>query len=495
MSGGSMISDNNATNTTINRKKVLVVDNSALMRRVVCDIIGKDSRFVVEDICSDGLQAYNNLKQKAYDAAIIDVEMPRMSGLELLENLKRDKNPVKVIVASVLNKSGANVTIQALSLGAVDFINKPANLIEAKGADYEKAVLEALRQAVSLSDQAGAGVFRKIETKPKPAPTPTTAVHSTGTARPAPARPVTPTAAARPAPTPAPKPSAGPVTSGGKAIAAAAAEAARRAEAAKAQLAAATGVTNSVTNSDTKSTTERPRSSIASRYTTAPPPAGPAPLPKQAVPVKLERGKLRTNKHIGPSAQIKLVAIASSTGGPKALKSVIPLLPANLDAPVVIVQHMPKDFTNMMAQKLDAASRLRVKEAEDGEIIRKGTVYVAPGGYHLNLDHSGTEERIRLSDEPLREGVKPCANYMYESLRSSIYDEITCVVLTGMGADGTAGIKALAENNNTMYTISQNEETCVVYGMPKAVYEAGLVNEVVPLTDVAEAIVKNVGVK
>ncbi len=467
-----MISDNNATNTTINRKKVLVVDNSALMRRVVCDIIGKDSRFVVEDVCSDGLQAYNFLKQKPYDAAIIDVEMPRMTGLELLENLRKDRNKVKVIVASVLNKDGANITVRALSLGAVDFINKPANLIEARGADYEKAVLESLRQAVSLSGEAPSAVFGRTE----------------------PAQPIR-HSVPRPAPAPAAKPSSGPVTSGGKAIAAAAAEAARRAEAAKAQIHAA-NENRVVTGGDTKLTEGRPGHAFSPRPSAAGmAPVRPAPSPKQAVPVTLERGKLRNNKHIGPSAQIKLVAIASSTGGPKALKSVIPLLPANLDAPVVIVQHMPKDFTNMMAQKLDAASRLRVKEAEDGEIIRKGTVYVAPGGYHLNLDHSGTEERIRLSDEPLREGVKPCANYMYESLRSSIYDEITCVVLTGMGADGTAGIKALAENNNTMYTISQNEETCVVYGMPKAVYEAGLVNEVVPLTDVAEAIVKNVGVK
>ncbi|MBR5336940.1 MAG: chemotaxis-specific protein-glutamate methyltransferase CheB [Lachnospiraceae bacterium] len=442
-----MISENNATNTTINRKKVLVVDNSALMRRVVCDIIGKDSRFVVEDMCSDGLQAHNFLAQKSYDVAIVDVAVPKMTGLELLEHLREEKNPVKVIIVSVLNRDGANITIQALAMGAVDFITKPANLIEARGSDYEKAVLESLRQAVSLTGPA----------------------------------PVAPAAPAAPA-----RPSSGPVTSGGKAIAAAAAEAARVS-------AGVAHTTPAVSRPETESTTERPRPVFTPRSSgETVRPVAPA---KQAVPLSTDRGKLRSNKHIGPSAQIKLVAIASSTGGPKALKSVIPLLPANLDAPVVIVQHMPKDFTYMMAQKLNDASHLRVKEAEDGEVIRKGTVYIAPGGFHLNLEHSGSEERVRLSDEPIREGVKPCANYMYESLRSSIYDEITCVVLTGMGADGTAGIRALAENNNVMYTISQNEATCVVYGMPKAVYEAGLVNEVVPLTDVAEAIVKNVGVK
>ena len=478
-----MISDNNATNSTINRKKVLVADDSALMRRVVCDIIEKDGKYVVEDVCSDGLQAYNLLVRKTYDAAYIDIHMPKMSGLELLKRLKDEKIGIRAVVAASMTKDGASETIQAMSLGAVDFLSKPNNFIEARGSDYAKALLDALKLAVSVPPAGRSAVHAPVTHEPA-AHTPaahTTVTHepaaheaamrAPGTVRP---RPVAGTA-----PTPSPKGGI-PVTSGGKALTAAMEEAKTKAEAAKAVAAASLG----------HATAHEHFAHIPERTVT------PLPTtPKQAVPVTLERGKLRTNKHYGASAQIKLVAIACSTGGPKALKSVIPFLPANLDAPVVIVQHMPKDFTYMMAQKLDAASPLHVKEAEDGEIIRKGTVYVAPGGYHLNLDHHGTEEKVRLSDEPIREGVKPCANYMYESLRASIYDEITCVVLTGMGADGTAGIRALAENNNVMYTISQNEQTCVVYGMPKAVYEAGLVNEVVPLTEIANAIVKNVGVK
>ena len=463
-----MISDNSATNSSINRKKVLVVDDSALMRRVVCDIIQKDGKYVVEDVCSDGLQAYNLLVRKSYDAAIIDIHMPKMSGLDLLKRCKDEKIGIRAVVAASMTKDGASETIQAMSLGAVDFLSKPNNFIEARGSDYEKALLEALKLAVSVAPSGRPAIHTPAEHAPAEHEPP---LRAPGTVRP---RPVTGTAQTH-------SPRGGiPVTSGGKALTAAMEEAKAKATEAKAATAA----------SFNHSTAGIPHVSVPGRIVT-PLPA----TPKQAVPVTLERGKLRTNKHYGASAQIKLVAIACSTGGPKALKSVIPFLPANLDAPVVIVQHMPKDFTYMMAQKLDAASPLRVKEAEDGEIIRKGTVYVAPGGYHLNLDHHGTEEKIRLSDEPIREGVKPCANYMYESLRASIYDEITCVVLTGMGADGTAGIRALAENNNTMYTISQNEQTCVVYGMPKAVYEAGLVNEVVPLTEIANAIVKNVGVK
>ncbi|MBO4799243.1 MAG: chemotaxis-specific protein-glutamate methyltransferase CheB [Lachnospiraceae bacterium] len=464
-----MISDNSATNSSINRKKVLVVDDSALMRRVVCDIIQKDGKYVVEDVCSDGLQAYNLLVRKSYDAAIIDIHMPKMSGLDLLKRCKDEKIGIRAVVAASMTKDGASETIQAMSLGAVDFLSKPNNFIEARGSDYEKALLEALKLAVSVAPAGRPPLAAATE---KPAPEiPAPEARTPVTERP---RPTAGTAQA-------PSPKGGiPVTSGGKALTAAMEEV--KAKAAEARAAAAESLGRATASAPTASVPERTITPLPS-------------TPKQAVPVTLERGKLRTNKHYGASAQIKLVAIACSTGGPKALKSVIPFLPANLDAPVVIVQHMPKDFTYMMAQKLDAASPLRVKEAEDGEIIRKGTVYVAPGGYHLNLDHHGTEEKIRLSDEPIREGVKPCANYMYESLRASIYDEITCVVLTGMGADGTAGIRALAENNNTMYTISQNEQTCVVYGMPKAVYEAGLVNEVVPLTEIANAIVKNVGVK
>ena len=123
-----------------------------------------------------------------------------------------------------------------------------------------------------------------------------------------------------------------------------------------------------------------------------------------------------------------------------------------------------------------------------------GWVYIAPGGKHIRIEKKGTDSIIKLSTEPPIEGLRPCANVMYESLTSSNYDEITCVVLTGMGADGTNGIKALNKNHKNIYVIAQDEETSVVYGMPKAIAGTGLVNEVVPLNRVAEAITKNVGV-
>ena len=139
-------------------------------------------------------------------------------------------------------------------------------------------------------------------------------------------------------------------------------------------------------------------------------------------------------------------------------------------------------------------SAINVKEAADGEAIKKGWVYIAPGGKHIRVRKKGMDCVISLSDEAPLDGLKPCANIMYESLTQSNYDEITCVVLTGMGADGTNGIKALSRNHKNIYVIAQDEETSVVYGMPKAIANTGLVNEVVPLNHVAEAITKNVGV-
>lgn len=191
----------------------------------------------------------------------------------------------------------------------------------------------------------------------------------------------------------------------------------------------------------------------------------------------------------------KIVAIASSTGGPHALHSVIPELPENLDAAVLLVQHMPKGFTQSLAERLDELSRIHVKEAADGEELKKGTVYIARGGVHMKIHHNaGGRYYIRYSDEPVRDGVKPNANYMYESLAESGFSSVVCVVLTGMGADGTEGITALQKTDNT-YVIAQSEESCTVYGMPGSVVKAGLTDTVLPLEQIAHEIVRKVGVQ
>ena len=189
----------------------------------------------------------------------------------------------------------------------------------------------------------------------------------------------------------------------------------------------------------------------------------------------------------------KVVAIASSTGGPKALQNVIPNLPENLKAPVLIVQHMPAGFTEALAERLNNLSKLNVKEAQEGDILEDGQVYLARGGRHMKVVRQAGRHVIHYTDEPPREGVRPCANYMYETLADSTYDEVVCVVMTGMGADGTTGIKKLMESKKTT-VISQSEETCTVYGMPRSVVNAGLSNQEVPLAQIANEIMKNVGV-
>lgn len=177
------------------------------------------------------------------------------------------------------------------------------------------------------------------------------------------------------------------------------------------------------------------------------------------------------------------------------MQSVIPYLPADMNAPMVLVQHMPVGFTKSMADRLDEISKIRVKEAQEGDVLKKGWVYVAPGGKHMEIQKKADGSHVvRLNDQPAIGGLRPCANVTYESLRSSGYDEIVCVVLTGMGSDGTGGILSLKQRKK-LHVISQDAKSCVVYGMPKAIVEAGVVDEVVPLTEVAHTIIKNVGVQ
>jgi two-component system chemotaxis response regulator CheB len=187
----------------------------------------------------------------------------------------------------------------------------------------------------------------------------------------------------------------------------------------------------------------------------------------------------------------KIVAIASSTGGPKALQTLISMIPGDIGVPVLIVQHMPVGFTEALAKRLDQISDLTVVEATDGEALVPNKAYLCRGGVHLNVEFRGFRHCIRYSDEPNREGVKPCANYMYESLVSSRYDEIVCAVLTGMGADGTEGLGRLAKAKK-IYVIAQNAESCAVFGMPKSAINAGVVDKVLTLTQIANEITMKV---
>lgn len=353
-------------------KKILVIDDSALMRRVLCDIINADSRFQVDSIARDGEEALKLMSQKKFDAIILDINMPKMNGIEFLTELKERGVREKVIVVSTDTADGADVTIQALELGAFDFIQKPKNTLDSRGEHFRRHIFGILDAATADTGD--------VPAKPLPVKT------------------------------------------------------------------------------EHKEIVVPPRGV------------------QTAVPGK------------------KLVALACSTGGPNALQHVIPMLPPNLNAPVLIVQHMPAGFTKSLAQRLNSLSEITVSEAQENDIIQKGHVYIAQGGLHMKLDDSRGNGRIFYSDEPTREGVKPCANYMYESLVNSSYDQIICVVLTGMGSDGTKGITALAKQKN-VHIIAQSERTCTVYGMPKSIVATGKVEQIVDLDSIAQEIITNVGVR
>lgn len=356
------------------KKKILIIDDSALMRRISCDIIATDDRFCVEDMAANGLEALELLKAKEYDAVVMDVVMPGLDGIGVLKEIRRLGIGANVVVFSTKTAEGTDTTLQALELGAFDFIHKPDSILAAKTDEFIAHYMSVLECAtINNRYKKTVQTVQAVRKMPLPEPQKNNRVTRTGTGN-------------------------------------------------------------------------------------------------------------------------KIVAIASSTGGPKALQHVIPHLPADLDAPVLVVQHMPAGFTGSLAQRLDELSALHVQEAAEGMEICKGNVYIAKGGAHMEIARSGGKHILTLKEGPVREGVKPCANFMYETLGQSGYDKVICVVLTGMGADGTEGIRNLSKKKD-VYVIAQEESTCAVYGMPRSVVDAGMTNQIEPIDNIASAIILNAGVQ
>lgn len=189
----------------------------------------------------------------------------------------------------------------------------------------------------------------------------------------------------------------------------------------------------------------------------------------------------------------KLVAIGTSTGGPRALQYVLPYLPGDIDAGIVIVQHMPPGFTKSLAERLNQLSEITVKEAENGERILKGWAYIAPGDRHLLVKQKGSDYYIELSDGPKKGAHKPAVDVMLTSITAIKIPHVIGVIMTGMGADGRDGFKDL-RSARKCHVIAQNEDSCVVYGMPKSVVEAGMADDIQPLDKISNAIVKKLEV-
>ncbi len=360
------------------KKNILIVDDSALMRRVLSDIINSDDELQSVDFAFNGIMALEMVQKNTYDCIVLDIQMPKMNGVEFMRQINEKNIDLNVVLVSSVASESGEETIQCLGYGAFDFVKKPASLTDIKGASFSKTILDLIHLSIDSA-------------KPK---------------------------------------------------------------------------------------------------------AMTKKLPTQAEIVK--KREIISTKSVKSGVSLKgskLIALACSTGGPKALQEVIPLLPDNLDAPMVIVQHMPEGFTKSLAERLDAVSKVKVREAEEGDVLTKGNVYIAKGGCHLKVNNKpGGGGVLSLSNEPPRGGLRPCADIMYESLVDSSYDQIICVVLTGMGADGTSGINYL-KNKKKLYVISQDKDSCTVYGMPKMIYESGVTDEVRPLSDIASAITSITGVR
>lgn len=370
--------------------KVLVVDDSALMRKVLCDIIDADSEFQVVDVSADGLDAYNKVLANSYDMVILDLILPKMTGLELIEKLSRERANVRVIAISSAVKEDVVSTVKAMEYGVFDFVVKPLYSTPESRLQFQGRVLKSMRAALPF--RSGKSFAERVEARKKGLMA---------------GREVFPTAG-----------------------------------------------------------------SAASETVVAP-------------PKPLAGGEVRTKS---------LIALACSTGGPQALCAMIPMLPKNMGVPLVLVQHMPKGFTASLAERLDQLSQVHVKEAEDKELLKPGWVYIAPGGHHMEIHENRNKEAyVSLLDSPPVNSLRPCADLMYRSLENSSFDYIVCVVLTGMGSDGMIGIKGLSRKKK-ISVITESADSCIVYGMPRAVELAGMSDEVVPIKEVASTIMKKLGV-
>lgn len=348
----------------MSKKRVLVVDDSAFMRSVITRQVEKDERLELCDTAKDGVEAVEKACRLKPDVITMDIEMPNKNGLEALEEIMQ-KCPTRVVMVSSLTKQGAQETMKALELGAVDFF--PKSMDDSSKSIFAQGDLlrEKIYNAASIS------------------------------------KPPEVTAAADEQPVAPNKP--------------------------------------------------QPNSQL--RFKNA-----------------------------------KVVVIGVSTGGPKALHTIMPYFPDILRVPVVIVQHMPPNFTAAMASRLNQLTQLTVMEAEDGMALQENHVYIVPGGSQCVVkSQSGRPVPVfKVGPDESNSIYKPSIEVTTESLHNVYGGDVLALMMTGMGSDGVKGFARLKEAG--AYVIAQNEETCVVYGMPKAVVDKGLANEVIPLMKIPETL-------
>jgi len=352
--------------------KVLVVDDSVVYRRVLSDALRSLPDVEVAGSVANGSLVAAKVRELQPDLITLDIEMPGMNGIQVMDALRQASLDVKVLVISSLTLSGGQLTLQALQNGAFDFITKPA---EANPADNFRRIREELapRMRAVAHRLEVQNILRSglVENRPEPA------------VRPAAVKP--------------------------------------------------------------------------------------------AIPPALVRRKP------------EMVVIGVSTGGPNALAEIFASLPGDLGVPILVVQHMPPIFTQLLAANLSAHSALPVKEAKHNEEIVPNAAYIAPGGRHMRLIPGVNGTRLlQLTDDPPENCCRPSVDYLFRSVANHFPARALAIILTGMGDDGAAGLRLLKQSGSTV--IAQDEASCVVFGMPKAAIEAGAVDIVLPLRLIAERV-------
>ena len=362
--------------------KVLVVDDTIVYRKAVSDVLDEIPGVEVVGVAHNGKIALSKIRTLKPDLLTLDIEMPEMNGIEVLEHLQKEAPEVSAIMVSTLTSEGGDMTMKALELGAFDFLLKPSSTNIADSKKQLRILLTPLIKAF----QTGRTTVGSMGSRPHP----TTPIRKTGIRQPA---------------------------------------------------------------------------------------ARPATVAGQTVS---RRGKS------------EIIALGISTGGPNALSRMMPMLPADIGVPIVLVQHMPPVFTKSLAGSLNTKCAITVKEAEDGEAIQPNVAYIAPGGKQMKLVAStdGRNRLIKITNDPPENSCKPSVDYLFRSVADYYVGRTTAVIMTGMGSDGTKGLEILKMKGTVV--IGQDQASCVVYGMPKAPAEKGLVDVVAPLDRIAAEIVKTV---
>lgn len=350
--------------------RVLVVDDSAFMRKSLSMLIESDPNIEVIATAIDGLDGLNKVKNLRPDIVTLDIEMPKMDGLTALKHIMK-QSPTPVLMVSSLTKEGAESTLEALELGAVDFIPKASSFISVAIADIKEDLIKKIK------------IFARKKT-----------------------------------------------------------------------------VINRVNN-------------LSSRLTKRDTNVGATVEVKSLPPMKYNA-----------------LAMGISTGGPISLQKIVPVLSTNISVPVFIVQHMPPKFTASLAQRLNSMSSLEVKEAENNEVVRKGVVYIAKGGFHMIVKKVGANIVIATSEMPKEHLHKPSVDVLFDSIEKVYGKNTLSVIMTGMGKDGLEGVKKIKSVGG--HCIAQDENTCVVYGMPRAIVENGLADTIAPLEEIPVIINKAV---